>query len=171
MNKLTSITVISGVLIASVFGSVTALIIADKIQINGISPNQSLESQIQQANERINQLYGAPPQPVETSQITLPVGTVDYYQNCNVRQNCVEPESIVIPVGGSVTWINNDTNEHRISHAPNYAQSQCDAQDDSINIALAPEQSSSMKFDKAGHYDYCVSGYAEGFVHGVVTVQ
>jgi len=39
-----------------------------------------------------------------------------------------------------------------------------------MNIMLAPEQSSSVKFDKAEQYDYCVSGYS-GNTHGTIIVK
>ena len=134
---------------------------------------QNLESQLQLANSRIDVLYGKPPQPVETNQIILPQETVDYNKYCDIRFNCVQPYSILVQVGDSVTWTNKDLNNgHAISHAINFEQNRCGVTDSSIDIILAPEQSSSMKFDKAGQFDYCVSGYdTGGSVHGVIIVK
>ncbi len=170
MNAITGLVIIISVAIISF----TALVITDKVQINGISSSsqiKTLESQLQQANAKIDVLYGKPPQPVATNQIILPAYTADYAQNCNVRQNCVEPESIVVTVGDSVTWINKDNNEHIISHTSNYTQTHCGSTDSSINLMLAPEQSSSFKFDKAGQYDFCVQGYNGDNTHGTIIVK
>jgi plastocyanin len=134
---------------------------------------QNLESQLQQANSRIDVLYGNSPQPVETNQIILPQETVDYDKNCIVRYNCVQPYSILVHVGDSVTWTSKDANNgHAISHTSNYEQTHCGSTDSTIQIILSPEQSSSVKFDKAGQYDYCVSGYSTGEnVHGIIIVK
>ena len=173
MNIITGIVVIVSVAIASFAG----LVITDKVSINSLFSQinsdkvQKLESELQQANARIDVLYGKPPQPVATNQIILPAYTSDYAQNCTVRQNCVEPESIVVSVGESVTWTNKDNNEHVISHTSSYAQTHCGSYDSSIDIMLAPDQSSSFKFDKAGQYDYCVSGYNGGQTHGTIIVK
>lgn len=170
MNVITGLVIIISVAIVSF----TALVITDKVSISGISSSsqiKTLESQLQQANAKIDVLYGKSPQPVATNQITLPEYTSDYAQNCNVRQNCVDPEIITVSVGDSVTWINKDNNEHIISHTSNYAQTHCGSTDSSINIMLAPEQSSSFKFDKAGQYDYCVQGYNGDNTHGTIIVK
>lgn len=172
MNIITGLVIIISVTIVSF----TALVITDKVQINGISSNlnsvqiKNLESELQQANARIDQLYGKPPQPIKSNQVTLPEETADYVNNCHARQNCVEPESIVVSVGDSVTWTNKDIRAHQIMKAINYEQMQCNGLDGSIQLDLAPEQSSSFKFVKAGQYDYCVQGY-NGNVHGIVIVQ
>jgi plastocyanin len=81
-----------------------------------------------------------------------------------------EPYSIVANVGDTITWTNKDYNGHSISHTSNYEQTHYDSMDGSINIILAPEQSPSMKFSKAGQYDYCVSWY-NGYVHGVIIIK
>lgn len=171
MNVITGLVIIISVAIVSF----TALVITDKVSINGISTSQikTLESQLQQANARLDVLYGKSPQPVVTNQIVLPQETSDYDKNCVIRNNCVQPESILVHVGDSVTWTSKDANNgHAISHTSNYAQTHCGSTDSSIQMILAPGQSSSMKFDKAGQYDYCVSGYNTGEnVHGTIIVQ
>jgi len=169
VNIITGLVIIISVSIVSF----TALIITDKVQINGISSSQSLESQLQQLNARIDVLYGKSPQPVATNQIILPQETSDYDKNCIIRNNCVQPEIILVHVGDSVTWTNKDANNgHAISHTSNYEQTHCGSTDSSIQMILSPEQSSSVKFDKAGQYDYCVSGYSTGEnVHGTIIVK
>ncbi len=166
MNVLTSITVIACVAIVSFAG----LVFADKINL-GSNDVQKLESQLQQANARLDILYGKAPQPVETNNIILPLQTSDYIQNCNIRQNCVEPYILTAYVGDTITWTNNDTNQHNIEHTSNFAQSKCGAYDSSMYLMPAPHQSSSMKFDKAGEYDYCVSGYDADATHGVIIIK
>lgn len=171
MNIVTGLVIIISIAIVSF----TALVITDKVQINGISSSQikTLESQLQQANARLDVLYGKSPPPVSTNQIVLPQETSDYDKNCVIRNNCVQPESILIHVGDSVTWTSKDANNgHAISHTSNYEQTHCISTDSSIQMILASGQSSSMKFDKAGRYDYCVSGYNTGEnVHGTIIVQ
>jgi plastocyanin len=172
MNIITGIVIIARVIIASFAG----LVITDKISISSLFSQgnsdkvQKLEAELQQANARIDVLYGKPPQPIATNQITLPLYTSDYAQNCNIRYNCVEPYSIVAYVGDTITWTNNDQNGHSIESASNYAQNKCNVMGGAINMILNNGQSSSMKFTKAGQYDYCVSGY-NGEVHGVVIIK
>ena len=133
----------------------------------------TLQSNLDKLDSKVKVLYGGVPDPVNTNQIILPQETVDYDKYCGIRYNCVQPYSILVHVGDSVTWTNKDANNgHAISHAVNYEQNKCGATDTSIDIILASEQSSSMKFDKAGQNDYCVSGYDTGEnVHGTIIVK
>jgi plastocyanin len=68
------------------------------------------------------------------------------------------PDKLTVPVGTTVTWTNNDADQHTVVAKDNTFASP----------ALAKGQSFSFKFEKAGNYDYRCSIHP--FMVATVTV-
>lgn len=81
----------------------------------------------------------------DTSQV---IGTG---QDCLSAQNCFSPSTLVVDVGETVTWFNNDTVGHTVTNGQ-YSDNQTGIIFDSHIII--PEKEFSFTFQNSGVYDY-----------------
>lgn len=76
------------------------------------------------------------------------------------------PKKITIKVGGSVTWVNSDTQDHTVNSSPHPTHTD----NPFLNLGLIrPGEKKSLTFDKAGTYKY--HDHLNPSLNGSVTVE
>ncbi len=77
-----------------------------------------------------------------------------------LSDNCYKPSTINVPVGSTITWVNNDTASHTVTYASNPLDASTWDLDGKILAGMrliAPNQSFTWTFEKEGVYPYfCV---------------
>ena len=163
VNRLTSVTIIVSVAIASGVGFFTLSI------MNGTNSER-----INELEEKVKVLYGGIPNPVHTNQITIPAMS-KAYQSCNLHYSCVVPYIAEIHVGESITWINESDKNLQISQAIDFENQACRSTTGSvIDVQLASGElkegySKTVKFTKAGQYHWC--SREDNNINGIVIVK
>lgn len=88
--------------------------------------------------------FGAP----SDVEVIIPPGTDK--PGCQETQECYDPSQVTIHVGGSVTWINNDTTPHTVTSGLPLV-----GRDELFDSSLImPETTFSYSFFEMGEYDY-----------------
>jgi plastocyanin len=147
MNKLTSVTIISGILIASLFGSVSALVITNHLKIDSLNSLTSTNpTQTTFSNFNTEQTM----KPVQTNQVTIPLQEHHTNNYCDLLHTCIEPAVIQIHVGDRVTWQNKDSIAHHLVHGVPWGITYTS----DLDVNMQAGQLGIQEFDTAGTYQY-----------------
>ncbi len=104
--------------------------------------------------------------PVETpSAVDVSVSKGSSSPGCETNNECFEPGTVTVSVGGTVTWTNNDAAAHTVTSG-----SASDGPDGTFDSSIfMSKKTFEHTFDKAGTYDYfCV---VHPWMTGKVTVE
>lgn len=111
------------------------------------------------APDKMGTVTASAPAPVAITQTPAYVSPVSSSGNAiSISNNAFSPASIIVPVGTTVMWTNNDDHAHRIM----FENGQFTA------FLMGPEQSSSQQFNRPGTYDYSCMLYPS--MQGRITV-
>jgi len=155
--------------------ALSGLIYAEKINVDDISYNisntakvEQLESELSKIQSKIDVLMGETPKPVRTSHIIIPDSPQPEY--CDLRWSCVQPYSIIIQEGDTVTWENQEDHPIRIAHS--YTTNGCGGSTSSlISLTVDAGQIATKKFTEAGVFNWCVTSSNDNHIFGTITVE
>ena len=151
MNKLTSVTIISGVLIASIFGTFTSLVITNHLKVdslNLLASTNPTSNHFSQAYSSIN--TDQTMTPVPTNQITIPLQEHHTNNYCDLLHTCIEPAVIQIHVGDRVTFVNKDSQDVHLAHGAPW----CGCSSGDFDLYIPAGQMGIHEFDTAGKYQF-----------------
>lgn len=83
----------------------------------------------------------------------------------DMQHNYFEPQDIIIDVGTTITWINNDTVDHYINTDPHPGHNYFPAHN---SRAIAGGESFSLKFDQPGYYPYHCSAHPATMIATII---
>jgi len=155
--------------------ALSGLIYAEKINVDDISYNisntakvEQLESELSNIQSQIDVLMGETPKPVRTSYIIIPDSPQPEY--CDLRWSCVQPYSIIIQEGDTVTWENQEDHPIRIAHTQNF-NGGCGSTTSLISITVDAGQIATKKFTEAGVFNWCANSSNDRHIFGTITVE
>jgi plastocyanin/methionine-rich copper-binding protein CopC len=83
----------------------------------------------------------------------------------DMQHNYFEPEDIIISVGTTITWINNDTVDHYINTDPHPGHNYFPVHN---SRSIAGGESFSLKFDQPGYYPYHCSAHPATMIATII---
>lgn len=83
----------------------------------------------------------------------------------DMQHNYFEPEDIIIDVGTTITWVNNDTIDHYINTDPHPGHNYFPVHN---SRSIAGGESFSLKFDQPGYYPYHCSAHPATMIATII---